>query len=604
MTTSQPPPPTTRNVTNEIIHLTNMIQNTPTQILATQFKSVINQINPIEAQNQEIYNRIVNLTSILLEHIVTVDRTGNQIPSALATVILVFEEFVDSRIRFLLNNDSFETENVIIGSVQVVIQRIDLSNQLNDVMIPEQTPIQETSPAAHIPVSVIKQFAKENNASSLYILAIVFNLSVVIEQAQTTQFLSLSFHLPADILTGTENMTFSQNINFTFPYTIDNSLVSQPECFFLNSSQRIETAGVELVGVNEQFITCATNHLTSFAAIIRFGRETNRNEFLASKIVSFLLLSCSFLALSISLLIFCLIGKPFFRSLPNLIYFNYAVALTLACGVFIFLLPTGVLNAHYCIVSSLFAQYIWIAVFSWSACISIVLIQFFKEKRIFEELRYFILYFLLGWGLPFIPVSITFFFTIPNGVINDYILYEPLLDNQTCFLSNSSPSHAVWGMLVPILILLILNSLALLYLTVKLCWKLTPNTKLSVTFYDQYKLMYIQFLVLISILGLPWFFLVINSLTSYFSQNENLKIIFEWIFIIINSPIGVVFFFAYTIKNPQVKNLFSGDPKFTIFTSQSAVTHFSPVEECKTLPASLPKPRKPPVKANEFTSLV
>ena len=616
MTTPQPPPPvtstitansteSTRNVTNEIIHLSDMIQEAPIQILVKEFARIVNQLYPTEAQNQEIYESVVNLTSTLVE-VIAVNPTGNLVPPELISVILVFEDFVSKSIRNLrlLNDDSFEQEYIIIGSVRVVIQRIDLSNQLSDVMIPEQTiiPIQEASPAANIPISVIKQFAMENNVSSFYVTAIVFNLSVVIEQDTTTQFLSLSFHLPNEMLTA--DITFSQNINLTFPFTTNNPLVLQPQCFFVSSSsQGIETMGVELVDFNDQFITCATNHLTSFAAIVRFGRVTERAEDLASKIVSFILLSCSFLALSISLLIFCLIGKPFFRSLPNLIYFNYALALTLACGAFIFLLPTSVLNEHYCTVSSLFTQYTWIAVFSWSFCISIVLVQFFKEKKIFEELKYFIIYFILGWGLPIIPMVMTFFITIPNGVNEDYILYETRINNQTCFLSNSPPTHAVWGMLVPILILLILNIIALSYLTVKLCWKLKPQ-KSSVSFYHQYKLMYLQFLILISILGLPWFFLVINSLTFYLSENEKITILFEWIFIIINSPVGVVFFFAYTIKNPQVKQLFSGDPKFSIFTSQSALTHFSPIKECVTLPAALPKPRKPPTKSNELTSLV
>lgn len=589
----------TRNLMNEIVHLTNIAQNTPTQILVSDFERIVKQINSTEAQNQEIFKSVVSLTSTLVENIITVNPTRNLVPPAFVTVILVFEDFVDRIISNLLNDDSFKQENFTLGIVQVVIQRIELSDQLSDVMIPEQT--QEASPAAHIPISVIKQFAKQNNASSLFISAIVFNVSVIIEQSLTTQFLSLSFHLPTDALAG--DITFSQNINISFPYTTNNPLVLQPECFFLSSSQTTETTGVEFVNLNDQSITCATNHLTSFAAIVRFGRQTEHTENLVSKIVSFLLLSCSFLALSISLLLFCLIGKPFFQSLPNLIYFNYALALTLACGTFIFLLPTSPLNAHYCVVSSLFTQYIWIAVFSWSVCIGIVLIQFFKGEEIIEALKYFIIYFLLGWGVPFIPVLITFFFTIPNGILEDYTLYEARINNQTCFLSNSPPTYTVWGMLVPILILLILNSIALTYLTIKVCWKLKP-IKSSVSFYHQYKLMYIQFLILISILGLPWFFLVINSLTSYFSSNEKLTVLFEWIFVIINSPIGVVFFFAYTIKNPQVKGLFSGDPKFTIFTSRSALAHFSPVEECISLPASLPKPRKPPVKDNELTSLV
>ena len=152
----------TRNLMNEIVHLTNIAQNTPTQILVSDFERIVKQINSTEAQNQEIFKSVVSLTSTLVENIITVNPTRNLVPPAFVTVILVFEDFVDRIISNLLNDDSFKQENFTLGIVQVVIQRIELSDQLI-VMIPEQT--QEASPAAHIPISVIKQFAKQNNAS-------------------------------------------------------------------------------------------------------------------------------------------------------------------------------------------------------------------------------------------------------------------------------------------------------------------------------------------------------------------------------------------------------------------------------------------------------
>ncbi|KAI6659130.1 G-protein coupled receptor [Oopsacas minuta] len=592
---------TSENETSEVIDDIDSViamislNTSSTQTLVNEYARIVNGINATTIQNQEVIKSVIELTSNMVDHFIAVDNSNQEISTELFSVILILENFIDKFVQIIPPNSLSGQVSQSFGRVQVNIANVNLSVQ-SDITIPEPNIIFSQSPSTNVPITVLNQLAQLNNVSSFYASSIIFDLSITIQNnAQTTQFLSLNFHLPFLSI-------FIERISLTFPHNFQNpGLVSNPQCVFINDLAVIDTTGVELVSFNEQVIVCATNHLTSFAAIVRFGRQTDRGEDLASRIVSFLLLSASFLALIISLLLFCLAGKPFFRSLPNLIYFNYAVALTFACGTFIFILPTSVLNNRYCVISSLFTQYIWISVFTWSVCISIVLIQFFKEELVYGEVKYFIIYFLIGWGTPVIPCIITLGITIPNGIIEDYITYNSQLLNLTCYLSNRSPTYTVWGLLGPIMMLLVVNSSALIFLTIRICLKLKPdkiNMKSSTkTFYLQYRAIYFQFLILISILGLPWFFAVVNIISGYAIGEATFTILMEWIFIFLNGPIGVVFFFVFTIRNAQVKDLFSKDSKFTIFTSQQAISNFSHSKdkEYTTLPKSLPKPRKPPV---------
>ena len=603
---------TPSNVINQLVsNIDNQIElinsNSVTQEsilnITKQFGGIVNSIDPTTAQKQAVTNRVIVLASDIINAILSdslansTNTDSNQIPSSLLSLILTFENYINTLSQGL---PTIPTQKFIeYERIQVYIESVNVLNQETDIITPNENLIpNQLSPTAHIPLSVIKQIALQNNVSSFFISSITYNLSLAVtDETGTTGFITLNFHLPFR----TTLDSFVQPIDISFPHNFQNiDDVMQPQCISFNDLNGVNTTGLELVSFSEHIIVCATTHLTTFAAIVSFNRPIERVENLASRMVSFVLLSCSFLALSISLMLFCFTGKQFFRSLPNLIYFNYAVALTLGCGTFIFLLPTAVLNDHYCVVASLVTQYAWVAVFSWSFCIGLVMVQYFKEEKIGGRLRCFIFYFLFGWGFPMLPCIITLCAAIPN-ITKNYIKYESLLRNSTCFLSSDPPTYTTWGMLCPILLLLTLNAIALTYLTIKLCWRIKPH-KMPYTqdnssrriFYYQYRALYIQFLILTSILGLPWFFLVLNVISNYFVGINTLTIAMEWLFLFLNAPIGVVFFFTYTIRNTLVKDLFSQDSTQTIFTSQQAMMYYS-ARENVSLPMSIPRPRKLPV---------
>ena len=577
----------------EFINSTSITEDSIMNI-TKQFEMIINSIDPITAQDEAVTNSLIVLASTIINEVVR-----DQIASALVSLILTFENFINTVTQGL---QAMQAPKIIISErIQVYIASVDVGKLESGIITPNRTQISnQLAPTANIPFSVLNEIAIQNNVTSFFTSSITYNLSLaVINETGTTGFISLNFHLPQS--SSVSNLVLVQPIDISFPHSFRNIDIVPPLCISFNDTNGINTTGLKLVNFSESSIVCATTHLTTFAAIVSFNRPVERAENLASKMFSFVLLSLSFLALSISLMLFCFAGKGFFCSLPNLIYFNYAIALTLGCGVFIFLLPTAVLNNHYCVIASLVTQYAWIAVFSWSFCIGIVMVQFFREEKIGGQLRCFILYFLFGWGFPVLPCIVTLSAALPD-IKNNYVNYESMVRNSTCFLSSDPPVYSTWGMLCPILLLLALNTLALTYLTMKLCWRIKPH-KMPFTqsnasrsaFYLQYRTLYLQFLVLISILGLPWFFLVVNVVCNYYIRLNTLTIVMEWLFLLLNGPIGVVFFFVYTIRNTFVKELFSPEPTSTIYTSQQAVSYLTAVREKVTLPSTLPRPRKAPV---------
>ena len=552
------------------------------------------------AQNEELTSKIIQIATDILNAIKSLNLVqqyhsiSNRIPPTLLRMLLSLENFVGKKVQGLQPN----TNSIVIKTNIIHISILYVNTEFNTgpVITPNITGISNPwSPTATIPYSILNQVTQENNASSLYISTITYNINVFFaNDAQTTRFLSLNFNLEQR-----SNNHFTVPINIKFTHNIDD--VIDARCIFFASENNVNTTGLKLVSYDNQSIVCSTNHTTTFAAIVSFKKTTHavdRTEYLASKYVSFVLLSFSFFALSISLILFCLAGKTFFLNLPNLIYFNYAIALLLGCSCFLFLLPTAVLNEYYCVAAVFITQYVWTAVFSWSFCISVMLIYFFTVNELIkvQNIKPFICYCAFGWVVPIFPCTITLFVTTPN--FTDYIHYEPMRNNASCYLSNGPNIYTTWGLLGTVLILLSLEIIALIYLSLLICCRMNHNLnncckfnhrQSKHTFRIQIRNLYIGLISIISILGLPWLLLVVNVVGSYILENDKLSSIIEWLFLVLNAPIGVVFFFAYTVHSKEVKGLFNHN----IFTSQNTVSPPTSSRQSVPLPESIPRARKP-----------
>ena len=117
---------------------------------------------------------------------------------------------------------------------------------------------------------------------------------------------------------------------------------------------------------------CYTDHLTSFAVFVT-PRDLGPDNRIAS-IVSYAVVSISFISLIVSLVLFILSGKKFFKVEANIVYFNYCLSLTLAFGLFLFGIETGKFNEIVCKIIAFLLHYLWLSVFVWTLCNGILII--------------------------------------------------------------------------------------------------------------------------------------------------------------------------------------------------------------------------------------
>ena len=95
-------------------------------------------------------------------------------------------------------------------------------------------------------------------------------------------------------------------------------------CSYLNSSSW-STNGLTTNATENNVTFCDSDHFTSFAVFVTPRRLPDDNLSRIASIVSYVLVSISFTALVISLILFLLSGKNFFKVEANIIYFNYCL---------------------------------------------------------------------------------------------------------------------------------------------------------------------------------------------------------------------------------------------------------------------------------------
>ena len=154
-------------------------------------------------------------------------------------------------------------------------------------------------------------------------------------------------------------------------------------CVFLDGSNWDDT-GIS-TEVQSGVTVCKSYHFTSFAVFVTpYGATESPEVALALSIISYILISVSFISLIASLILFIAAGKAFFKVETNIVYFNYCISMLLATGMFLFGVESGRLNRSVCMLVAFLLHYTWLAVFTWTLCIGL-LIMF---KLVISKLRY------------------------------------------------------------------------------------------------------------------------------------------------------------------------------------------------------------------------
>ncbi|KAI6659586.1 Neurotrypsin [Oopsacas minuta] len=293
---------------------------------------------------------------------------------------------------------------------------------------------------------------------------------------------------------------------------------------------------VDCVGNEAAFLDCSYSPYTPDSCFssehIYITCLPGGTAILVLDVFSYILISISFISLIISLILFCIAGRAFFRVETNIIYFNYCIAMLLATGIFLFGIPTRKFNRGFCMSIAFVLHYTWLAVFTWTLCIGILImfkfvISVMSTRKIYPYLIVF------GWVFPIIIPIITI------SITHSYYVNE----SKHCFLNNDG--GVIWALIAPILIILIINAVFLVIAIVKIIYTKKSSQNNEQT--DIMKDALITALVLTPVLGIPWLFLLLNVSIQH--------IALQYIFIFLNGLIGLVFLLVIVLRNKEVRGI-------------------------------------------------
>ncbi|XP_075399083.1 adhesion G-protein coupled receptor G7 [Tenrec ecaudatus] len=340
-------------------------------------------------------------------------------------------------------------------------------------------------------------------------------------------------------------------------------------CVFWNLSKNDwDTYGCKKTQKFDGFLHCSCNHTTNFAVLMSFQRKYKYPKSLD-------ILSSVGCALSIAGLVLTIIFQVATRKGRKTSVTWVLVNLCTSMLIFNLLFVFGIENSNKniqmsdhniqnsysanemlsrdtvdisnptCTAVAAFLHYFLLVTFAWTGLSSAQL--FFLLIWTMKPLpHHFILYIsLIGWGVPAIVVGLTL------GIIysqnKDNFPWElKYRQEEICWLAGPEGtdvknSPLLWSFLLPVTIVLISNVIIFVIITVKVLWKNKQN--LTSTKKVSYMKKIVSTLSIAVVFGITW-------LLAYFMLigNEDLRIIFTWVFCVFNTTQGLQIFIFYTVR--------------------------------------------------------
>ncbi|XP_049641553.1 adhesion G-protein coupled receptor G7 [Suncus etruscus] len=207
-----------------------------------------------------------------------------------------------------------------------------------------------------------------------------------------------------------------------------------------------------------------------------------------------------------------------------------------------------------CTVIAAFLHYFLLVTFTWNG-LSAAQLYFLLIRTMKPLPQRFILYIsLIGWGAPAVVVALTV------GIVyakNEEYWESKYRQEEICWLATSKDdiknSPLLWSLIIPVTIILINNVVIFIIITVKVLWK--DSHKLTSTKKVSSLKKILSTLSIGVIFGITW-------ILSYFMliDNENIRIIFSYLFCLFNTTQGVQIFILYTVRTKifqsQVSKMF------------------------------------------------
>ncbi|KAM6938184.1 adhesion G protein-coupled receptor D2 [Lycodopsis pacificus] len=355
-------------------------------------------------------------------------------------------------------------------------------------------------------------------------------------------------HLASAVISATIRDAYkAQTIPVAIKYTLSSSNVVEysqrvtPVCAFwnfslmLNHTSSWSSDGCRVTFAGSSATSCLCNHTTNFAVLMNYleSKWSPEEELILTKL-TFIGSGASLCALVVTLMLFTVLDIP--RSDRTSIHKNLFIALICA-QVILLCSGSAIHNKVACTLVAALLHLFFMAAFSWMLVEGLLLWSKVVAVNLSED-RHMKYYYLIGWGLPVLIVTITLASASGKYSAENY-----------CWLSVQN--GVIWGFAGPVIFIIMVNIMVLtrvVIITISTAKRrsimLAMGTSPVDQAYEQIRAAVKAVLVLLPILGLTW---LCGVLVPF-------SIVMAYIFILLNSLQGLFIFLIYGVYNTEVRS--------------------------------------------------
>uniref|UniRef100_UPI0037E7626D adhesion G protein-coupled receptor D2 n=1 Tax=Semicossyphus pulcher TaxID=241346 RepID=UPI0037E7626D len=355
-------------------------------------------------------------------------------------------------------------------------------------------------------------------------------------------------HLTSAVISATvrdasKALTIPVDVKYTLSssHVVEYSQRVSPVCAFWNFSLMYNhtnswsSDGCRVTFAGSGVTSCLCNHTTNFAVLMNYleSKWSPEEEVLLTKL-TFIGSGASLCALVVTLMLFTVLDIP--KSDRTSIHKNLFIALICA-QVILLCSGSAIHNKVACTLVAALLHLFFMAAFSWMLVEGLLLWSKVVAVNLNED-RHMKYYYLIGWGLPVLIVTITLASASGKYSADGY-----------CWLSVQN--GIIWGFAGPVIFIIMVNLMVLtrvVVITISTAKRrsimLAMGTSPVEQAYEQMRAAVKAVLVLLPILGLTW---LCGVLVPF-------SIVMAYIFILLNSLQGLFIFLIYGVYNTEVRS--------------------------------------------------
>ncbi|XP_024909715.1 adhesion G-protein coupled receptor D2 [Cynoglossus semilaevis] len=341
--------------------------------------------------------------------------------------------------------------------------------------------------------------------------------------------------------TRTETIPVAVQYTLSTLQVVEYSQQRSPICAFWNFSlmqsytNGWSGAGCRVTFAGSGVTSCLCNHTTNFAVLMNYlePKWSPEEELILTKL-TFIGSGASLCALVVTLMLFTVLDIP--KSDRTSIHKNLFVALICA-QVILLCSSSAIHNKVACTLVAALLHLFFMAAFCWMLVEGLLLWSKVVAVNLSED-RHMKYYYLIGWGLPVLIVTITLASASGKYSADGY-----------CWLSVQN--GVIWGFAGPVIFIIMVNILILtrvVIITISTAKRRSIMLAMGASpveqAYEQIRAAVKAVLVLLPILGLTW---LCGVLVPF-------SIVMAYIFILLNSLQGLFIFLIYGVYNTEVRS--------------------------------------------------